>query len=333
MAADFGLPTWLLDPAEWSPLSFMGKISREWAYHRDVQFAGDVRQVGPIGLHCDGASYGSDLRAGSDASIVVCSMNFIGCADPAKKKRRHPLFVIPKAALCKCQDMCGGFHTYQAVFAVIAWSFRCMVDGHAPGTRHDDSPWSAHDRESRLARGVQLPCFALCQIRSDWAWYIEAFRFRSTSSCKCCFLCDAEKVGDMDYKDVSDEAPHRRTLMSHDEYIGSCLAAGAQPSRLFGAPGLQLHHFTVDAMHAADLGCFADFAGSVLHIEVSSKQLYRNREEGVASVNGELAIYYRARPGLTRATPLHLSQLTSQSEYPLFTCEGRGMQAFASVRA
>ena len=120
----------------------------------------------------------------------------------------------------------------------------------------------------------------------------------------------------MDYKDVSDEAPHRRTLMSHDEYIGSCLAAGAQPSRLFGAPGLQLHHFTVDAMHAADLGVFADFAGSVLHIEVSSKQLYRNREEGVASVNGELAIYYRARPGLTRATPLHLSQLTSQSGYP-----------------
>ena len=194
VAADFGLPTWLLDPAEWSPLSFMGKIIRDWADHRDVQFAGDVRQVGPIGLHCDGASYGSNLRAGSDASIVVCSMNFIGCADPANKKRRHPLFVIPKAALCKCQDMCGGFHTYQAVFAVIAWSFRCMVDGHAPGTRHDDSPWSAHDRESRLARGVQLPCFALCQIRGDWAWYIEAFRFRSTSSCKFCFLCDAEKL-------------------------------------------------------------------------------------------------------------------------------------------
>lgn len=120
-------------------------------------------------------------------------MHVNGCADPAKKKRRHPLFVIPEAALCKCQGLCGGSHTYQAVFAVIAWSSRCMVDGHAPGTRHDDSPWSAHDRESRLARGVRLPCFALCPIGGGWAWYIEAFRFRSTYSCKCCFLCDAVK--------------------------------------------------------------------------------------------------------------------------------------------
>ncbi len=35
------------------------------------------------------------------------------------------------------------------------------------------------DRRNRLVPGTPLPCCALVQVRGDWEWMVQGFRFRS----------------------------------------------------------------------------------------------------------------------------------------------------------
>ena len=164
----------------------LGHTLREWQAHPAVQHEGRLGDIGCIGLHCDGVSYSSAIRAGRQKSATVLSMNIISAQDGKLRQRRHPLCVLQKGSL-------AGYSTYQQIFAVISWSFTCMMRGITPDCRHNGQPFSAHDLESRVPGRLVMPKAALLQVRGDWAWLAEAFRLRWYTAPAFCWQCDVTK--------------------------------------------------------------------------------------------------------------------------------------------
>ena len=316
----------------------IGRLLRQWCGHQDVD-VGDcpLSSVGAIGLHCDGVQYTSTMRAGGGRSIIVCSFNMVTGRTAAVRHRRHILFTLRKSRLCDCG--CQGYHSMQAIFEVIGWSMRCAMEGIAPGHRHCGSPWTAEDIQHRLPHGVEVPRFGVLQIRGDWEFLVQAFRFRSYNSERFCWMCDATVSGELSYLNMADDAPHRATRMGHSQYILGCAVDRVQPSNLFRCPGVQLCHVAVDSMHAGDLGSFQDAIGSLFHLEIGQRAWHRTRRDGLESLNLELQRYYAANPHLTKVTPLAMSQLSSGNEgavYPTLKAKAaqtRHLADFAAILA
>jgi hypothetical protein len=165
------LEDWCLTPAELAG-DECGRLLRQWAEEPDVQFDGDLATVAMLGLHCDGVAYTTTNRAGGTKSILVCSINAISPAHEPLRWRRMPLFVLHKSKYCPCG--CGGYHTMQELMGVVAWSFQVLLEGRAPGERHNGDPWTSTDRLNRLPAGTAIPHAALLQIRGDWEWRADA---------------------------------------------------------------------------------------------------------------------------------------------------------------
>ena len=279
---------WHLDLVTGSP--HLLNLYSEWKSHPDVSLADDHISGMIVGMHWDGVQYSAGLRAGEGKSIFVCSFNVISATCKKKARKRFPLFVLQKERFCACG--CQGYHTFQAIFDVIGWSFERLKVGISPSKRHDDSPFTSDDRKNRLCVGTVLPRGALLQIRCDWEGFVMAFRFRSPSSDSFCWLCDATKSGEMIYTNFSPDAPHRRSKMNHEDYLSACACQGENPLNIFRTPGLTLKHLAIDSMHSADLGIFQDFLGSIFWLEVHFKGLHANMAAGVKSLNRDLQSYY-----------------------------------------
>ena len=312
------LSQWCLAPAAVAAERGVGSVLRTWAAHPDVQFTGDLSHVGILGFHCDGVQYTASVRAGSGKSVLVASVNVVSGADDRRRMRRIPLFVLQKARLCKRR--CGGFCTLQAIFAVVAWSLRCLLQGRAPTCRHDGRDFTGYDNKVRLAGGSPITPAALLQVRGDWEGLVQFFRLRSWSSEHFCWMCDCTlSAGAMSYKDFTPEAAHRGTQISHESYMLSCAATGDQPSNIFRCPGLTINHLVVDSMHAADLGTFGDAFGSLFHLEISDKVWFRTNELGMVQLNKSLRQYYVANKDkkMSKITPLSMSQIPGKHpKYP-----------------
>ena len=296
----------------------LARLLLEWAGHRDVQFEGELKDVGILGLHADGVQYTSTVRAGGSRSIVVGSMNIVSGSE-AVSHRRQPLFVIRKARLCQCG--CQGFHTIQELMEVLAWSMRCLVSGEAPACRHDGNDFSPAELVKRMPAGTRLPKAALLQVRGDWEWLEQCFRLRSVSSDAFCWMCQATQrtPGPLHYHDFREDAAHRGTLISHESYFQSCVQERCQPSHLFRCPGTMLDHLTVDSMHAGDLGTFQDAIGSLFWLEINHKSWHSSKRRGLEQLNISLNNFYAAHQNqnLTKITPLTQGQiLASKPGYP-----------------
>ena len=62
-------------------------------------------------------------------------------------------------------------------------------------------------------------CFALMQIKSDWAWYCEALGLRQCNSrFWMCPFCRACRGGGLSWHDFSLEAPGVRTCRDHNRF-------------------------------------------------------------------------------------------------------------------
>ena len=170
-----------------------------------------------------------------------------------------------------------------------------------------------------LPISAALPVFALLQVRGDWEWLQQAFRFRHHGNESFCWQCAATKTGEMCFHDFSLDAPHRNTLMTHSDYLASLVAEEAEPSNLWRSPGLLLQHVAVDVMHSGDLGCFQDAIGGLFWLECSCKSWHRTIAAGLAELNRELGYFYSANPGKTKATPIVWTQIKSADPpYPTF---------------
>jgi len=173
---DVGLENVTMPEDQLNAVSGPGPLLKRWALHPDVQVPEEcLKDVGIVGIHCDGVPYTTTVRAGCSKSIFVCSLNVFSGQSPAVLRRRQPLFTIQKSRLCGCG--CSGHHTIQELFAVIAWSLQHLAKGTVPECRHDGSPWTPHDLVSRLAFYGKLRRAALLQVRGDWDFLKLLFAF------------------------------------------------------------------------------------------------------------------------------------------------------------
>jgi hypothetical protein len=257
-----GLPAWCLSPQELEHEGLpLGRLLKRWAAHPDVEFGGDLSKVGMVGMHCDGVAYTASIRAGGSKGILVASWNVVSPSSEELRNRRQPLFILQKSRLCQCG--CGGYHTLQVIFEVVAWSFRCLLQGVAPSCRHDGLPWTPKEQKGRMRPGTVIPHAALQQIRGDWEWLVQCFRLRSFNSDTFCWMCNTTlSEGDLCFRNYRPDAGHRATLLSHEEYLDSCHRDGVQPSNVFKCPGVVLDNLCVDSMHSGDLGAFQDAVGA-----------------------------------------------------------------------
>jgi hypothetical protein len=166
-----------------------------------------------------------------------------------------------------------------------------------------------------------IPKAGLLQIRGDWEGLCSSFRLRSYKSDAFCWVCDTTQQtrGELDYRNFQPDAPHRRTLISHEQYMMSCAADQVDPSYLFKCPGTVLDHLCVDSMHSGDLGCFQDALGSLFWLHITNKDWFRSKKLGLQSLNADLKAYYSANhdQGLSSIYPLVMSQiLTKTPGYP-----------------
>ena len=317
---------WCLPPGVAAMETGLGKTLRDWCAHSDVAITDDPTGIGILGLHTDGATYTRSNRAGSTKSVVVASCNVISARDPRHRSKRHFLYCRSKSRLCDCG--CGGYHTYQAIHEVISWSMRCMARGVWPSRRHDDSPWSELDRKHRMSPATPLPKAALLQLRGDWEWMTQCFRFRTAGQDRFCWMCEACKAaGPNCYLDMRPNAPHRATCISHQQYIQACIREAQEPSTIFRVPGFQIDYATVDAMHAGDSGVFPDAVGSIFWLYIRNKNRYRNTTLGLNSLNRQLQQYYTANRAmkLTKVSPLVYSQIkATKPGYPYLKTSAAG---------
>ena len=168
-----------LSPGALAAETGLGRVMSDWASSEDVAFDEGPWRVAPLGLHGDGAQYTPSTRAGSGKSVYAVSYNYLA-GDNRQRARRFLIAVLRKADCCDCG--CSGWHTLQALFEVIAWSMQRLRWGVAPSARHDGTPWSLDDRRRRVPDGTPLPKAAIVQVRGDWEWLVQAFRFRHYSS-------------------------------------------------------------------------------------------------------------------------------------------------------
>ena len=311
LAKEVGERNLLLRPEEWAGQHGLGNLLRQWGSHPDVDITEGLREVGIVGLHCDAVPYTKTK------SILAASLNVVSAPSDRVRSRRQPLFLLRKARLCNCG--CQGFCTMQDLFGVIAWSMSFLKSGVWPTCRHDGTPWSAHDRKTRMTAGA-LPRAALLQIRGDWEFFTQMLRFRSINSDQFCWLCQATKSpGDRCFKCMDPTAGHRLTLITNESYFQACIQEAAEPSALFRSPGTGLHHVAIDSMHAGDLGAFQDALGSLLWIELNNKQWPGARPEKITRLNRELAQYYAANDvrGLTKIGDITYGMVFSKTlQYP-----------------
>lgn len=335
LVGNSALSEWTLAPEELTSPTGLGGLMAKWVAHPDVSSHPNPGSVVAIGLHADGVQYTSTMRAGGAKSILVMSWNAVSARGVGDRAQRRLLAVLAKSRLCDCG--CGGFHSLQGVWRVLAWSFRHLMVGTAPSRRHDDTAFTRDDVRYRVTPGSALPHAALLQLRGDWEWFSSCFRFRTPSQDRPCFLCDATRSGPESCFNFSPRAPHRNTLITHETYLRRCAAECTQPCGLFAVPGVRLEHVCIDSMHTADLGAFADALGSLLDLEISCRAFYPNRAAGLQAVNKDLALFYRAHPGLSTVVPLHLSQIKSTKPgYPFLKCkaaQARHLAEFAFVLA
>ena len=307
-AAEVGVSNLILTPQEWALGHGLADLIRKWGAHPNVGISEALDQVAVLGLHCDGVPYTTSSRVGASKSIFAASMNVASAPDDRLRARRQPLFLLRKARLCDCG--CQGFHSFQQLFDVLAWSLTILATRDPPTCRHDGSPWTPHDRRARLDFSGGLPRAALLQVRGDWDFFAQAFRVRSTSSHQFCWLCQATQIpGPFCYTCMDPDADHRSTLISNESYIQACMAEHSEPSTLFRSPGFSLQHLAIDSMHAGDLGAFQDFMGSLLWLEISNRQWPGNRAAKLQRLNTELSEYYAANASRKLSQIGHITQL------------------------
>ena len=155
-----------LPEAKLRALTGLGPLVRRWLAHPDVGLGQELaKHVIPIGTHGDGVQYTTSMRVGGAKSVYVVTWNFLEGAQ-AQRSRRFVFCVLQKAECCQCG--CEGFHTFQGVFAVFAWSMSLLRGRRSPNRRHDGHAWSEHDEQRRMEAGQQLPIAALVQSRGYW---------------------------------------------------------------------------------------------------------------------------------------------------------------------
>ena len=129
-----------------------------------------------------------------------------------------------KKRACACG--CFGRHTFEVVWAVMAFALRALCFGVYPAIRDDgvpfaESPYKTDKLRAKLAN-KKLKIFGGCiQKRADWQWYKQAIGLvgwkAEGPSRRICFRCAANETS-APWTDFGLGALWRFTLYSHRTY-------------------------------------------------------------------------------------------------------------------
>jgi hypothetical protein len=158
----------------------------------------------PLGMHGDAGAF-----AAHDSLYVLSYISLMGRGTTMRK--RFLFTVLRKSEMVA--------DTLDHCLRIMSWSFNSLLSGEHPQV-------DAFGRKLQAApRGPIAGPWraALSQIRGDWAFYTEIFRFpKWNENIRMCWQCRASAtVPHLAYTDHREEAAWRDTLFTHDSYMHS----------------------------------------------------------------------------------------------------------------
>ena len=152
--------------------------------------------------------------------------------------------------------------TYDDILEAVAWSFKCLAVGQMPAVRHDNKPWLATDVWRKKQSGKSLPLqAALVEVRGDWKFFKDCFRFPQFNEVRgCCWLCAVKPA---EIRDCGSTSAWRAHRLTHWQVLARLAEQGKSISTLFATPGLRTAMFLIDWLHCCDQGVAANCLGSL----------------------------------------------------------------------
>ncbi len=187
-------------------------------------------------------------------TLEVLSLNLPGLSG-RWRHMRLPLFVIQKSHVAKQ-------HTFEDVFAIIAWSMRHLALGIWPRERHDDAAFGTSDSQRKRRSGQDFsPRGILAEVRGDWSMLKHTFGFPGWNEVAgCCWKCRVTPTG---IRETSSTAAWRNQRLTHADFITRQYQQSKLVSKIFSAPYVETCIFRIDWLHAVDQGVAADFMGNL----------------------------------------------------------------------
>ena len=274
-----------------------------------------------LGLWGDGVPCNYD----KSQSLDVWSINLPGLAGPHGALRLPVTVVNTRFVLLH--------KTHDDILAVIKWSLEQCILGTMPSTRHDGSPWQPEDNKRRGLAGTQFPPAALCEVRGDWKFYKQVFRFpQHNELAGCCWMCN---VTPGTFRNVGADAGWRTNRLDHWQLLARMNDLGCSRSPLFGAPGVRSSIFQVDWLHTADKGVTAAFLGSLFNL-LRSKMPGDTKVIRLQALFLELQAWYSNNPSeskLDNLTPGMIGPQTGPYSLKAKAAEARSLVPFAVFAA
>ena len=171
-----------------------GDVEAYWRHARDLGQPWSQNHPAsdshvPVGVWGDGAKVFTEFGQYKMVSI------FMNLPLWRPKSARYSRFLI----FCIQEDKICSYHTLLPVWRRITWSLNCAFEGL----------WPSHGPEGELITGKiarmmagrplvpkSFTQFACTEIRGDWAWLKETFRFPKCAwnATKTCWKCPARKT-------------------------------------------------------------------------------------------------------------------------------------------
>ena len=207
----------------------------------------DLDHALPIGVHGDAGAFSKH------DSLMVISWNGV-LGQGTTRTKRFVFTFVRKAVYNKA--------TLDRIFELLSWSINAMQTGHQPTLDWQERP-SGLDG-SPLAG----PYYAiLSQIRGDWAFYTECFGFPVwNGAIRMCWMCRASStILNLAFTDTRQQSGWRNTRFNDDTFRAHMRGLGyALPVLLLLVVGLRLECFSIDALHALDLGFASHCVGNTM---------------------------------------------------------------------
>ena len=256
----------------------------------------------PLGTHGDGASFSHH-----DSVYTISWNSLIGSGTTVQKR-----FV---ATVIKKTDMEEG--TMNAIMEVLSWSFNALLSGKAPTEDHAGRPLEGGG--GLLAKGWRS---SLCQMRGDWAWYCELFKFPQWNSAeRMCWLCRASStIPELGWVRLGGDAGWRRTRWSHESYLRFLRRVGLMiPALLVACIGFRLEGIMVDVLHTVDQGIASHIIANILWICAVVRQVFGGgkQEEQVKNLYSHMQEWYKSiREDTKLAGKLTVERLRTNAQWP-----------------
>lgn len=141
----------------------------------------------PVGIHGDAAKLWTQYKF---EKVVAIWMNVILFRPSSVRHSRFLLFSCPHALMVKNR-------TLNRVFRRLVWSFNAAFEGINPTVGEGGRALTGNDL---LRAGSPITSsnhrFALCELRGDWEYHRDVFRFTASwQGIDMCFRCPAKSKG------------------------------------------------------------------------------------------------------------------------------------------